>query len=172
MGGFCQTRLLPTLHECLCRLCLMSSGTELAAVVSGQHVHPIPCDFSWGCVEDKVHNITAPPPNARTKIKYSLGNCKYSHRTATKGKSEPLPPIREMSTCRRAAFSTLPVIGELQLRDSERYLPTGILVHRQNSYVPHSRRCTGRWEAQSREPVNNGKNLPVYYRSISPLSAM
>jgi hypothetical protein len=33
--------LLPTPHVCIYRLCLMSSGTELSAVVFGQHVHPI-----------------------------------------------------------------------------------------------------------------------------------
>jgi hypothetical protein len=32
---------------------------------------------------------------------------------------------------------------------------------RQNSYVPRSRRCIGRREAQSREPVNKRKDLPV-----------
>jgi hypothetical protein len=30
-----------TLHVCLCRLCPMSSGTELSAVIFGQHVHLI-----------------------------------------------------------------------------------------------------------------------------------
>jgi hypothetical protein len=32
----------------------------------------------------------------------------------------------------------------------------GILIHRQNSYLPRSRRCTSR-----REPANKGKNFPV-----------
>jgi hypothetical protein len=43
MAGFSHTRLLPTLpvRICLYRLCPMSSGTKLAAVVFGQHVHPI-----------------------------------------------------------------------------------------------------------------------------------
>jgi hypothetical protein len=37
---------------------------------------------------------------------------------------------------------------------SERYRPSGVLVHRQNLYAPRSRWCTGRREAQRREPVN------------------
>jgi hypothetical protein len=41
MDGFGKTQLLPTLHVHLCRLCPMSSGTELSAVVFGQHLHPI-----------------------------------------------------------------------------------------------------------------------------------
>jgi hypothetical protein len=36
-----------------------------------------------------------------------------------------------------------------------------MLIHRQNLYLTHSRRCAGRHEVQSREPVNNRKNLPV-----------
>jgi hypothetical protein len=36
---------------------------------------------------------------------------------------------------------------------SERYRPTGMLIHRQNSYAPRTSR---------REPVNKGKNLPVF----------
>jgi hypothetical protein len=60
------------------------------------------------------------------------------------------------------ALSTPPMICEFELLHSKRYWPTGILIHRQNSYVPHSRRCTGRREEQSYEPVNKGKNLRVY----------
>jgi hypothetical protein len=41
MAGFIKTLLLPTLHRCVCRLCLMSLGTEISAVVFGQHVHLI-----------------------------------------------------------------------------------------------------------------------------------
>jgi hypothetical protein len=32
-----------------------------------------------------------------------------------------------------------------------------MLIHRKNLYAPCSRRCTGRHEAQSREPVNKVK---------------
>jgi hypothetical protein len=38
-----------------------------------------------------------------------------------------------------------------------------MLIQRPNLYAPRSRLCTGRREAQSREPVNKGKNLPVLY---------
>jgi hypothetical protein len=41
MAGFSKTQLLPTLHVCVCRLCPMSLGTELSAVIFGQHVHMI-----------------------------------------------------------------------------------------------------------------------------------
>jgi hypothetical protein len=41
MAGISNTQVLPTLHGYLRRLCLMSSGTELSAVVFGQHVHLI-----------------------------------------------------------------------------------------------------------------------------------
>jgi hypothetical protein len=52
MAGFSKTQLLPTLHLCLCMVCLMSSGTELSALVFGQHVHPllILVNFSSGVV--------------------------------------------------------------------------------------------------------------------------
>jgi hypothetical protein len=39
MAGFSKTQLLLTVHIYLCRLCPMSSGTELSAVVFGQHIH-------------------------------------------------------------------------------------------------------------------------------------
>jgi hypothetical protein len=35
------------------------------------------------------------------------------------------------------------------------------MIHRKNSYSPCSRRRIGRREAQSREPVNKFKKLPV-----------
>jgi hypothetical protein len=38
---------------------------------------------------------------------------------------------------------------------------SGIVIHRQNSYDPRSRRSQR--EVQSREPVNKGKNLPVVH---------
>jgi hypothetical protein len=41
---------------------------------------------------------------------------------------------------------------------SLRCLPPGTLIHRQNSYTPRSKRCTGR-----REPANIIKILPVQY---------
>jgi hypothetical protein len=44
----------------------------------------------------------------------------------------------------------------------KRYGLSGILIHQQNSYATRSRQCTGRREAQSREPANKVKNLPVY----------
>jgi hypothetical protein len=36
-----------------------------------------------------------------------------------------------------------------------------MLIHRQNLYLTHSQWCVGNHEAQSRERVNNRKNLPV-----------
>jgi hypothetical protein len=39
----------------------------------------------------------------------------------------------------RPAFSTPPVICELQLLHSERYCPSGMLIHRQNSHAPRSK---------------------------------
>jgi hypothetical protein len=56
-----------------------------------------PCDFFfWGCLKGKVYNT-----NARTK-ELKENTCrkivKYSYRTASKGKSELLPPVRGMST--------------------------------------------------------------------------
>lgn len=69
-----------------------------------------------------------------------------------------------MCTCRGAAFSTPPVICELQLLHSKSYRSTGILIHRKNSYAPGSRQCAGRREAQRLEPVNKDKN-PVLHKS-------
>jgi hypothetical protein len=41
LAGISKAQLLSTLYVCLCRLCLISSGTEISAVVFGQHVRPI-----------------------------------------------------------------------------------------------------------------------------------
>jgi hypothetical protein len=38
-----------------------------------------------------------------------------------------------------------------------------MLIHRQNSYAPRSTPRIGHREAQSREPINKGKNLPEYH---------
>jgi hypothetical protein len=39
MAGFSKIQLLPTLHVRLHKLCPMSSGTEISAMVFGQHIH-------------------------------------------------------------------------------------------------------------------------------------
>jgi hypothetical protein len=44
--------------------------------------------------------------------------------------------------------------------NSKHYRPSGIPIHRQNSYRPRSQRCTDRRrEAHSREPANKRRNL-------------
>jgi hypothetical protein len=43
----------------------------------------------------------------------------------------------------------------------KRYRPSGMLIHRQNSYAPCSWRYTGRREAQSRERINKINKLSV-----------
>jgi hypothetical protein len=100
----------------------MSLGTKLSAVVFGQHIHPIlilvifssavvwntkfttvtrkcnACDFFiWGCLKYKVYSSN-PWIEEEPKRKYSYDNCKYSCRTASKGKSEPLLPVWRMFT--------------------------------------------------------------------------
>jgi hypothetical protein len=45
--------------------------------------------------------------------------------------------------------------------NSKDYRPSGMINHRQNSYLTHNWWCTGHYEAHSREPVNNHKNFPV-----------
>jgi hypothetical protein len=71
-----------------------------------------PCDFFfWGCLKDRVYSSN--PLNRRTKRRHSEGNCKYSCRTSSKGKLEPLPLVRGMSTYRGTAFLIPPVISEL-----------------------------------------------------------
>jgi hypothetical protein len=60
--------------------------------------------------------------------------------------------------CRETAFLTLPVICGLQLLHFERYWPTGILIHRQNTCSPRSWQYIGRHEIQSCELVNKGNN--------------
>jgi hypothetical protein len=37
---------------------------------------------------------------------------------------------------------------------SKRYRPSGMVIHRQNSYAPRGKQRTGRLEEQSSEPVN------------------
>jgi hypothetical protein len=61
------------------------------------------------------------------------------------------------------AFSTPPVIRELGLLYSKRYLLSGMLIHQQNLYAPHSKRRTGRHEAQSRGPDPHTKNPCCMY---------
>jgi hypothetical protein len=50
--------------------------------------------------------------------------------------------------------------------NSKCYRPSGILIHRQNSYTPSSRRCIGRRGVQRREQVNKIKNIPVLFDAI------
>jgi hypothetical protein len=50
---------------------------------------------------------------------------------------------------------------------SERYRPSDINIHRENSYAPSSQRRTGRRKAHSREPVNKIKILPVYVHTCT-----
>jgi hypothetical protein len=45
---------------------------------------------------------------------------------------------------------------------SKYYRLSGKLIHWQNSYAPRSRRCTGRREAQSSEPVKKDEILFVH----------
>jgi hypothetical protein len=45
---------------------------------------------------------------------------------------------------------------------SKCYRPSGILIHRQNSYALRGKQHTGRREAQNSEPVNKVKKVPVY----------
>jgi hypothetical protein len=59
MGGFRKPSYWPHCTYVYAGLCPMSSGTELSAVVFGQHVHPIlilVIFFLWGCSKDKVYN--------------------------------------------------------------------------------------------------------------------
>jgi hypothetical protein len=49
---------------------------------------------------------------------------------------------------------------------SERYRPSGTLIHWQNSYMPRSRRCTGRREAHRRKPINKCEKPPVLWGVI------
>jgi hypothetical protein len=60
MAGFSKIQLLPTLHVRLHKLCPMSSGTEISAMVFGQHIHLtlILVIFFFCCsLIDKVYNI-------------------------------------------------------------------------------------------------------------------
>jgi hypothetical protein len=61
-----------------------------------------------------------------------------------------------MSTCRGTAFSTPPVICELLLLYSERYRPTGILIHRKI----RMRLAAGY------ASVDKAENLPVLVRRM------
>jgi hypothetical protein len=52
--------------------------------------------------------------------------------------------------------------------NSNRYWPSGILIHQQNLYVPRSQWHTSHREAQSRKLVSKVKNLPLYYNQFLP----
>jgi hypothetical protein len=59
--------------------------------------------------------------------------------------------VRRETKCRQAVHK---LITSLQ---SIRYLPPGMVIHRQNSYSPRGKQSTGGCEAQSRETVNKVK---------------
>jgi hypothetical protein len=88
----------------------MSTGTELTAAVFGQRVHPI-LFFFWGCLKDKVYNSNPQTEDLNENIRREITNIPAEQ--LSKGKSEPLPQVRGMSTCRRTACSTPPVICKL-----------------------------------------------------------
>jgi hypothetical protein len=58
---------------------------------------------------------------------------------------------RRETKCRQAAHKLITSFN------SKRYRPSGMLIHRKNSYAPSGKRGTGR-----REPVNKVKKLSVY----------
>jgi hypothetical protein len=74
--------------------------------------------------------------------------------------------LRKIFTCRGTAFSTPSVICELYLIHSERYRPTGILIHRQHSHAPSSQRCVNRREAEGREAINKIRTSLYIYASF------
>jgi hypothetical protein len=61
----------------------------------------------------------------------------------------------------RGPALTPPLICELQLLHSERYRLSGMLIHRQNSYAPRGRQCTGRLKAESSGTGQQSKNPPT-----------
>jgi hypothetical protein len=70
-----------------------------------------PCDFFFcDCLKGKVYNSNPRTEELKENIRMEIAN--NSCRTASKGKSEPPPPVRRMSTCTGTAFSAPPVICE------------------------------------------------------------
>jgi hypothetical protein len=72
------------MHLLLCRLCPVSSGTELISlgIWQARSLDLNPCDlFFWGCLKGKFYNSN---PQMKELKKYFLGNLKYSRRTAFK----------------------------------------------------------------------------------------
>jgi hypothetical protein len=123
----------------------------VSAVVFGQHVHwmLILVIFSSGVVWRAVYNSN--PQREKLKERFLLGNCKYSYRTASKGKSEPLPPARGMSTCRGQHFQ-----HHLWSVNCNYFIPN---ITGQQAYWFIGKICM-RLTASS-EQVNKGKNVPV-----------
>jgi uncharacterized membrane protein len=55
----------------------MSSGTELSAVVFGQHIHPIlilVIFFFWGCLKNKVYNSNPQTEELKENIHREIAN--------------------------------------------------------------------------------------------------
>jgi hypothetical protein len=74
LAGLCYC---PHIYVCLCRFCLMSSGTELAAVVFGQNVQLILIlvIFSfWDCLKDKVYNSNPQMEDLKENIHGKITN--------------------------------------------------------------------------------------------------
>jgi hypothetical protein len=78
----------------------------------------------------------------------------------------PLLKKHKLSRMNRTALRETYCRQAVHKVSSKFYRPSDILIHRQNSYTLRSRRCTGRREAQSRVPVNKGKNVPVYLNVV------
>jgi hypothetical protein len=71
-----KTQLLPTLHVYLCRLCPISSGRELSAVVFGQHVNLILIlvIFFWACLKDKIYNSNPRTEELKENVRREIAN--------------------------------------------------------------------------------------------------
>jgi hypothetical protein len=148
MVGFRKTQLQPTLHVCLCRLCPMSSGTELSSVVFGQHVRPIfilvifSSEVVW---RSKFTTVT--PGRKKNQKKIFLGKfLQNSCRTSFAGASK----VYVWDTIFNTFCDLWIVTTSFRTLSANRHIDSAA------KFV-----CAGRREAQSREQTNKGKNRPL-----------
>jgi hypothetical protein len=113
----------------------MFSGTELSAVLFDQHLHLIFIHvilFFWGCLKDKIYNIVRRTKELKENIRREIANIPAEQNL--------FHPCEEYLRVEGQHLQHLLLPVNCLLLYSELHWPTGLLIHRQNSYAPRSRR--------------------------------
>jgi hypothetical protein len=165
MAGFSKTQLPPTLHMSMHALPDVFEGWIISSGIWPVHSPNLnPCDiFFWGFLKNRVYNSNPLTEELKENICSKIANI----------------PAEQLQRVNQNYFywceECLYVEGQyfqhfLWSVNCKYFNPTviGKQTYRfigKIHYEPHSWRCSGHGKAQSREPVNKGKNLPVLIQS-------